>query len=297
MADSDIVERLEKQIEGSNLALAAVAEVLHKMDSRLTKAENEEVEFSQDQEDEMEKQEIIKAVAGEVYGLIKADTPDNMGQWGEGGDYTVKVKGSSGSSGTITGKADDSETALNIESDTAKAKRTFQAMQKQIKLLKEAVGMDDDDEDENDEDENVEAGYGYGMAKDDDSDDEDDDDAKKDEDEEEYPGIAAMAKSIASIKKMVRSKNTNIQKMVQSETENRLRKMGFREENGLNSPKLIRYEDALGVDNTPPIRKAASADDTVDQMMQMSYGELRRLQEAVESGDTDGIPRELLEGF
>ena len=29
MADSDMVSRLEKQIEGSNLALAAVAEVLH----------------------------------------------------------------------------------------------------------------------------------------------------------------------------------------------------------------------------------------------------------------------------
>ena len=42
MADSDMIERLEKQIEGSNLALAAVAEVLHKMDSRLAKAEEEE---------------------------------------------------------------------------------------------------------------------------------------------------------------------------------------------------------------------------------------------------------------
>ena len=36
MADEyDVVERLEKQIEGSNLALAAVAEVLHKMDTRI----------------------------------------------------------------------------------------------------------------------------------------------------------------------------------------------------------------------------------------------------------------------
>ena len=66
MADSDMIERLEKQIEGSNLALAAVAEVLQKMDSRLTKAEEEEFELSQEQEDELEKQEIIKAVAGEL---------------------------------------------------------------------------------------------------------------------------------------------------------------------------------------------------------------------------------------
>ena len=62
MADSDMVSRLEKQIEGSNLALAAVSEVLHKMDSRLSKAEEEELEMSQDQEDEIEKQDIILTI-------------------------------------------------------------------------------------------------------------------------------------------------------------------------------------------------------------------------------------------
>ena len=45
MSEYDMVDRLEKQIEGSNLALAAVAEVLQKMDSRLTKAEEEEFEI------------------------------------------------------------------------------------------------------------------------------------------------------------------------------------------------------------------------------------------------------------
>jgi len=73
MSEYDMVDRLEKQIEGSNLALAAVAEVLQKMDSRLIKAEDEEYEMELDEQDLMEKQEIIKAVAGEVYGLIKAD--------------------------------------------------------------------------------------------------------------------------------------------------------------------------------------------------------------------------------
>ena len=52
MSEYDMVDRLEKQIEGSNLALAAVAEVLQKMDSRLTKAEEEEeFEMAQDEED------------------------------------------------------------------------------------------------------------------------------------------------------------------------------------------------------------------------------------------------------
>lgn len=299
MADSDIIERLEKQIEGSNLALAAVAEVLHKMDSRLTKAEEDDFELSQEQEDEIEKQEIIKAVAGEVYGLIKADSPDNMGQWGEGGDYNVNAKGSSGSSGTISGSSDDSEKALNIDSKTEHAKRTINAMQKQLSLLKDSL--------ENGDEYDVEKA-GYGMAKQpgvpeglgEDEEDESEEERKEREDKEkedkDFP-VEEMAKNIAEIQKMVSSKSKNIQKMVQTETEDRLRKMGFREENGLNSPKLIRYDDALGVDNTSPIRKNVNADDTVDQMMQLSYGELRRLQEAVESGDTDGIPRELLEGF
>ena len=44
--DNDIVERLEKQIEGSNLALAAVAEVLHKMDSRISKQEEYDMELA-----------------------------------------------------------------------------------------------------------------------------------------------------------------------------------------------------------------------------------------------------------
>jgi len=294
MADSDIIERLEKQIEGSNLALAAVAEVLHKMDSRLTKAEDDEFEFSQDQEDEIEKQEIIKAVAGEVYGLIKADGPDNAGQWSEGGDYTQTAKGGPGSSGTVTGGGNDDSKTINIDSKTEHAKRTIQAMQKQLSLLKESLEDDDDVE---------KAGYGFSKQPgsmpeglDEDEDENGDEDEEDKEKKEEYPEIEEMAKAIADIQKMVSSKGKNVQKMVQAETEQRLRKMGFREESGLNSPKLIRYDDALGVDDTSPIRKAATEEDTVDQMMQMSYGELRRLQEQVENGDTDGIPRELLEG-
>ena len=278
MADSDMIERFEKLIEGSNLALAAVAEVLQKMDSRLTKAEEEEFELSQEQEDELEKQEIIKAVAGEVYGLIKADTA----QWGS--ETTVKAK-------SMPAGHDDAEKAVTIDSKTENANRTIQAMQKQLELLKES--LEDDDADDDDE-EREERGNpfadkgGYGMAKDD---DEEEYPEEEDEDEE----VQNMQKQIANLQKMVASKKHNVQKMIQDETEQRLRKMGFREENGLNKPQLIQYGDSLGVDGAEPIRKSSSnPEDTVDQMMQMSYGELRRLQEQVDSGDTDGVPRELL---
>ena len=270
MADSDMIERLEKQIEGSNLALAAVAEVLHKMDSRLTKAEEEEFELSQDEADAFEKQEIIKAVASEVYGMIKSDTG---AQWGDSTD--VKAK-------SMPAGHDDAEKAVTIDSKTENANRTIQAMQKQLDLLKES--MEEDLEKE-----------GYGKAFGDDDAPEEEEEDKKDDDEEEFPEeVQEMAKQIAELQKMVLSKNQNVQSMIESETESRLRKMGFREENGLNRPQLISYGDSLGVDDNTPIRKSNNPEDSVDQMMQLSYGELRRLQEQIESGDTDGVPRELL---
>jgi len=39
---SEINERIEKQMEGTNLALAAVAEVLQKMDMRFQKEEQDD---------------------------------------------------------------------------------------------------------------------------------------------------------------------------------------------------------------------------------------------------------------
>ena len=53
---AEIDERLEKQMEGTNLALAAVAEVLQKMDSRLSKE-------ADDEEEEMKKAEYDNAQA------------------------------------------------------------------------------------------------------------------------------------------------------------------------------------------------------------------------------------------
>ena len=41
MAD-EVLDRVEKQMEGTNLALAAVAEVLQKMDYRLSKEDEDE---------------------------------------------------------------------------------------------------------------------------------------------------------------------------------------------------------------------------------------------------------------
>ena len=106
--------------------------------------------------------------------------------------------------------------------------------------------------------------------------------------------LEQMQKQINQLNKAVKGQ-FDIQKMVQGETEGRLRKMGFREETSLTRPTMIRYEDSFGVDGTTPITKTAdNSGDMVDQMMNMSYKDLRMLQERIEQGETDGIPREFL---
>lgn len=282
--DYDIVDRLEKQIEGSNLALAAVAEVLHKMDSRISKAEEEEDFELAQEEDAIEKQEIIKAVASEVYGLIKAD----QGMPG----LEASERKASGSSKSEK-SADDSAEAVNTKTDMKSQQATIQAMQNQLNLLKE--GFPNGDEDKDMDEENGE--------------DKERKDRGEDEDEQEemglshysvenaaegYPVLENMQKQIDSLRAQL-SGTFDLQKAVQNETEGRLRKMGFREETSLQRPTQIRYADtSMGVDGTAPITKATEGGDVVDQMMQLSYQDLRRLQENIESGDTDGVPRELL---
>ena len=140
-------------------------------------------------------------------------------------------------------------------------------------------------------------------------DDDDYDDYEEDDDEDnpheeemqmysvengQYPALEQMQKQISQLTKAFKGQ-TNLKKMVQGETEGRLRKMGFREETSLTRPTMIRYEDSFGVDGTTPITKTAdSPDDMVAQMMNMSYKDLRVLQERIESGETEGIPREFI---
>ena len=269
MAD-DVMGRIEKQMEGTGLALAAVAEVLQKMDYRLTKAEEdgnmvaEEAAYQAELEQaQFEKSDLIKSIAGEVVEMLKAGQYD--------GDRGVpvdgeKVKSASSEKGGIpsTGThadADDSEKAVTIDTKTENVQGIIQAMETQLSVLKEGMfGEGEEDEDDGSERKPVTE--------------------EEDEPNEEF-GYKSMEEKM--------------EKMVQQETENRLRKMGFREENSLNSPQVINYDSqTVGLDGTNLIKQEQSGDEVVDQLMQLSYKQLRDLQNSVESGNTDGIPRELL---
>ena len=52
--------------------------------------------------------------------------------------------------------------------------------------------------------------------------------------------------------------------------------------------------NGMGVDGTTVIQKAQNGVDVVDQLAGLSYNELRKIQQNIEMGNTDGVPRELL---
>jgi len=285
--DTDVLTRLEKQMEGNGLALSAVAEVLQKMDYRLTKAEEEDLTEEEKREEEenekeamqyaeMEKAELIKSIAYEVTDLMKG-----VGESKQGMDVDGEHVRSATKAGTAK-NADDSETAVTIDSKTENVQGLIQAMQKELNLLKEGYGFSKTHP-EGSEEEPVE------------EEDDDDDDEKKWPFEE---SIQNMQKQIIALKKgfAAAGQDTSLQSMVKKESEDRLRKMGFREETSLQGPQLIKYDDPsmLGVDGTTPIKKASNPESTVDELMTLSYKQLRDMQAKIELGDTDGLPRELV---
>ena len=273
---ADISERIEKQMEGNSLALAAVAEVLQKMDSRLAKEDAIEYEEIQKQHAMSEQQGLVKAVATEVFNLLKEGTKtEEKGLDVSGDSRSAKSTGKSASS------ADDSEKGAPIGTKIEDQQKTIQAA---ILALKK--------EEEEEEDEDFDK---YSKQDDEEEDKPDFPVEEKGEDEEKDPDddMDEMKMQLDALKKQIAAYEAHMEKAVSNEAEGRLRKMGFREARGLVAPTLS-SGDGLGVDGTSIIQKAQNAGDTVDQLAQMSYGELRKLQQNIEMGNTDGVPRELL---
>ena len=269
---ADVTERIEKQMEGTNLALAAVAEVLQKMDARLSKEETEAIAQAQAESQEAARADLVKSIASEVLSVIKQETDNGLDV--DGRERKAKATG-----GTPQ-HADDSESAANPTTKIEDQQNTIQAS-----LRKE----------EEDEDEESEKG---GMAYKQDDDEADDeaadmpeiDEKGHDMDDDEDDEIKSMRKQIAKLQKEIEATQGNMQKAVTAEAEGRLRKMGFREENGLKAPQIT---NGLGVDNTPLVKSQMDVD-VAGQLADLSYKQLRDLQHQIESGNTDGVPRELL---
>ena len=80
MADNDVLTRLDKQMEGNSLALSAVAEVLQKMEGRMLRDEEMISKQIEEESEASEREALIKAIAGEVVGLIKQGGMDVDGK-------------------------------------------------------------------------------------------------------------------------------------------------------------------------------------------------------------------------
>ena len=294
---SEEFTNLENHMQGTNLALSAVAEVLAKMDERLTKEEEDDRMEEEEKALEAEKSELVKAVASEVVSMIKAEGGENPLGMDVDGAKERKAK-------TITQpQFDDAQNAANPTTNIADQQATIQA-----------ADMEDDDEekamkknhvpghDSDDDKEKAMKAAGMMTRKADEDDDDNGSDEKPvdkvsmkaDEDDEDDDGMKAMRKELDALRKTVAAYEANMEKAVEEQSEARLRKMGFREENGLQRPALLN-QDALGTDGTTPIVKAnATSGDVVEDLSGLSYKQLRDLQHKIDQGDTSGVPRELL---
>ncbi len=248
--NGDVLDQIQKQLEGNTLGLSAVADVLQKMEARLEKAEEFEYEEDLQLAEEEQYNALIKGVAQEVIAMIKADNEVGI---------DVEEKKVGGTKLSDSNADDGSETVDNAKgTPTTDAQDVIVSKAGSGKLMKEG-----DHEEEEEE-------------------------ADKDQDE-----IIAMKKQLEELQKQVAGYQEGIQKSTDSQVAERLERMGFREENGLAAPKIL-PDATLGVENDSFISKAEETEDVVEQLSKLSFRELRTLQERVQSGDTEGIPTELL---
>ena len=108
-------------MEGTNLALAAVAEVLQKMDTRFSVEEDTMMRKAEEDEAEASHTALVKEIATAVVSVIKADN--------ELGVDGTKVNNASGTGKTAT-NADDAEKKVTTDSKTESVQATIQAMLK-----------------------------------------------------------------------------------------------------------------------------------------------------------------------
>jgi len=277
MAD-EILDRIEKHMEGTSLGLAALAEVLQKMDGRMEDDDAYAIQKAEQEQAAYEHAALVKDIAKSVLIELSDQGMDVDGTDIENVGKPDPTKGATATPNYI-GDADDS-------SETVTPRQSIEDQQASI--------MAEDEDAEDDEDKKMENAMHSGkkdienaykkveMA----DNGEDGDDETEDEDPDSEK--AMLKASIKQLQKQIAS--LDISKAVKEESENRLRKMGFKEENGLQRPQLS--TNVFGADETP-IKKAQTVNDVVDQLTNLSYKELRKMQEFKRQGMVEGLPDEI----
>ena len=137
----DITERIEKQMEGTNLALAAVAEVLQKMDIRLSKEEEASAYAEREDANASAKAELVKSIANEVLTVIKDGTTTEE----KGMDVSGKERKAKATGGTPQ-NADDSESGAAPNTKLEDQQNTILAIKKLLKEYEEGEEADEEEE-------------------------------------------------------------------------------------------------------------------------------------------------------
>ena len=256
----ELYGRLEKYMEGTSLGLAALSEVLTKMDARLTKAEVEQNAVELAKAEEEERTSLIKDVASAVAELLKAT--DDLD-----GDKTRTAK----KSGALNADGDDSSATVTPPSAAPDQQATIQA---------------EDDKDKDEDIEDAEYPMKEGAPEDEDVKPKDVEEAASDEEPEdediEDAVVQSMKKQIDALQKQISDYEGSLSKAVSDETDTRLRKMGFKEERRLVAPT---QSTSFGEDEVKIVKASPTGDDITEQLADLSYSELRKLQHQVEQGE------------
>ena len=287
MADA-ILNRIEKHMEGTSLGLAALAEVLQKMDGRMEADDAYAIEKAEQEQAAIEHANLVKSIAKSVLIELSDQGMDVDGTAIENVGKPDPTKSATATPNYI-GDADDSSETITPRSS--------------IEDQQASIMAEDDDKDKKDDDDVDKAMHDDGKKEEKaymgrrvenamgDGDDEDrfpKDEKEDDEGDDESKAMVNMKKSLLALQKQIES--LDISKAVKEESENRLRKMGFKEENGLQRPQLS--TNVFGADETP-IKKAQTVNDVVDQLTNLSYKELRKMQELKRQGIVEGLPDEI----
>jgi len=154
--NGDVLEQIQKQLEGNTLGLSAVADVLQKMEARLEKAEEFEYEEDLQLAEEEQYDALIKGVAQEVIAMIKADnevgvdveekkvggTKLSDSNADDGSETVDNAKGTptADAQDVIVSKKDDSEDRRDKdEEEDGKDEIVVQEMKKQLEDLQKQV--------------------------------------------------------------------------------------------------------------------------------------------------------------
>ncbi len=259
--ENDIAQSIEKHMEGTNLGLAALAEVLAKMDARLSEDEEAEYEEQLQLEEDTARTELVKEIAGEVFEVLKAEGA-GIGT----GDSKTTNKAEKGN---LKGGADSDDGSKTISPDTSTA----------------TAGRPTESPTGSSLDHDSPGGSQLNTTSQKEDDEDDRRKRRRSEDPEE---------ELENLRLELEDLKSSINDQVSDGVTARLNKSGFKEANTLKAPALI----DLGA-GEQPLQKGSitTQEDLLDVLVKMDDKEVRRLEGKVMAGDYDGVPTEILQSF